>query len=458
MIPSIVTRARVPKSVESVTSIAADRETDPREVGVTREGVEAIWAAVETLYRDGVHPAMQLCIRRRGRVIVDRAIGYARGGGPTDARDAEKVLATPDTPFNIFSASKAVTAMLVHLLDQQHLLHLDDPVSHYIPAFGQHGKRGITIRHVLTHRAGIPNVPPEAMRLELLEQPEEIVRLLCDAAPAWRPGRRLAYHAISGGFILGEIVRRVTGDDIRTVLAAEILEKLGFRWMNYGVLPQDVDRVAVNYFTGLPVLPPASWLFRRFLGVPFASVPELGNDPRYLTAIIPSGNIVATANEVSRFYEILLEGGELDGVRIFEPRTVLRAVSEQSYLEFDLSLMMPVRYGMGFMLGGKWFSFYGPDTEQAFGHLGFITVMCWADPERRISVALMTSGKPFLYPEIHHFSAITKQIGISCPKEPDFDWWSMLTRKAHVHTRGHRTPSQALAKARVVRADERATK
>jgi CubicO group peptidase (beta-lactamase class C family) len=410
-----------------VVSIS-EQEIDPRSVDVEPAAVESIWKAVETLYKDGVHPAIQLCIRRRGRILLDRAVGHARGAGPHDPPDAGKIVVTPETPFNTFSASKAVTAMVIHHLDQQHLLHLDDPVCQYIPEFAAHGKRWITIRHVLTHRAGIPNIPPEAMRLELLEQPAEILRILCDARPTSRAGRRLAYHAISGGFLLGEIVQRVTGDDIRVVLASEILEPLGFRWMNYGVDPDDIERVAQNYFTGLPVLPPLSWLFRRFLGVSFEAVPELGNDPRYLTSIIPSGNIVATANELSRFYQLLLNGGELDGVRIFEPRTIRRAVSEQSYLEFDFSLAMPVRYGMGFMLGGRWMSFWGPDTFHAFGHIGFINVMGWADPERQIAVALLTSGKPLLYPGISHFAAIAKEIGAACPKVPGYDWWDELSR------------------------------
>lgn len=359
---------------------------------------------------------------------MDRAIGYARGGGPDDPSDAEKVLVTPETPFNIFSASKAVTAMVIHSLDEQHLLHLDDPVCEYIPEFGKHGKQWITIRHVLTHRAGIPNVPPETMRVEMLERPAEIVDILCNTTPMWRPGRRLAYHAISGGFILGEIVRRVAGDNIRDVLAAEILEPLGFRWMNYGVSPRDVNKVATNYFTGLPVLPPLSWIFKRFLGVEFDKVAELGNDPLFLTGIVPAGNVVATANELSRFYQLLLNGGELDGVRVLEPRTIRRAVAEQSYLEFDLSLAMPVRYAMGFMLGGQWMSFYGPDTVNAFGHIGFINVMGWADPDRRISVGFMNSGKPLLYPEIAAFSDVFKQIGLACPKEPGYDWLATLSQ------------------------------
>ena len=426
--PTIVRRCRVPRRLEEVTTIASDREVDPRSVGVDPAGVEAIWQAVEKLYRSGVQPAMQLCIRRRGEVLMDRAIGYARGGGPDDPSDAEKVLVTPETPFNIFSASKAVTAMVIHSLDEQHLLHLDDPVCEFIPEFAKHGKQWITIRHVLTHRAGIPNVPPEAMRVEMLEHPAEILDILCNTTPMWRPGRRLAYHAISGGFILGEIVRRVAGDNIRDVLAAEILEPLGFRWMNYGVSPRDVNKVATNYFTGLPVLPPLSWIFKRFLGVEFEKVAELGNDPLFLTGIVPAGNVIATADELSRFYQLLLSGGELDGVRVLEPRTIRRAVAEQSYLEFDLSLAMPVRYAMGFMLGGQWLSFYGPDTVNAFGHIGFINVMGWADPDRRISVGFMNSGKPLLYPEIAAFSDVFKQIGLACPKEPGYDWLTTLSQ------------------------------
>ncbi len=428
MLHSIVTRAPVPRSLATVTSIAAEHETNPRDVDVEPEAVDAIWSAVETLYRDGLHPAIQLCVRRHGRVLIDRAIGHASGAGPHDPPDARKVLATPETPFNLYSASKAVTAMVIHLLDQQHRLHLDDPVCEYIPEFAAHGKRWITIRHVLTHRAGIPNIPPEAMRLELLDQPDEIIRILCDATPTGRAGSSLAYHAISGGFLLGEIVRRVTGDDIRTVLAREILEPLGFRWLNYGVAKGDVERVAQSYFTGLPILPPVSWIFRRLLGVDFDRVPELGNDPRYLAGIIPSGNIVATANELGRFYQLLLNGGELDGVRIFEPRTIRRAVAEQSYQEFDLSLGLPLRYGMGFMLGGRWLSFYGTDTLHAFGHIGFINVMGWADHERQITVGLTNSGKPLVYPEILHFAAIAQQIGLACPKVPGFDWWDSLSR------------------------------
>lgn len=413
----LTSRSPVPRSPESVTSIRAEAEAHPREVGMDPDGPERIWAAAVRLYQSGLHPAIQICVRRRGKVVLDRAIGHASGNGPGDPPEERRVRATTDTLFNIFSASKAVTAMVIHLLDQRHSIHLDDPISEYLPEYAAHGKDGITIRHVLTHRAGVPNLPEGVIDLDRLADQQWILDMLCQAKPTWRPGRWLGYHAITGGFILGELVRRVTGKDIRTVLAEEILRPLGFRWTNYGVSPDDVHRVAVNYFTGPPVLPPLSSVFRRVLGVELHRAIELSNDPRFLTAVVPAGNVITTADELSRFFQLLLDGGEQDGVRIFEPRTIRRATAEQSYLEFDFTLGLPLRYSMGFMLGAEWFSLFGPDTEHAFGHVGFTNVIAWADPERRVAAAVMTTGKPVIYPQIYFLWEIMRQIGLACPKE-----------------------------------------
>ena len=412
-----ITTSRVPPDLESVTAVRRDAEVQPRDVGVTAPAVARVWRAVERLYQTGIHPAIQLCVRRRGQVLIDRAIGHASGNGPDDALHAKKVLATADTPFTIFSAAKAVTAMVMHLLDQRHLIHIEDPICEYIPEFGVHRKQWITIRHVLSHRAGIPNLPAELMDLDYLGDPKHILRIMCNAEPTSRPGRQLAYHAITGGFILAEVVRRVTGKDIRSFLHEEICRPLGFRWMNYGVAQRDVKRVARNYFTGPPPVPPLSIILDRALGVPFRELVTLSNDARFLTHVIPSGNIVATADELCRFYQLLLNGGELDGLRIFEPRTIRRATSEQSYLEIDFTLGLPFRYSMGFMLGSKWVSLYGPGTQYAFGHLGFTNIVSWADPERQVAAALMTSGKPLLYPQIVYAIDILRQIAAACPKD-----------------------------------------
>jgi CubicO group peptidase (beta-lactamase class C family) len=412
-----IRRIRVPRDLGAVTTSAP--ETDPTDVGMTRAGIQRIWRSVEAFYGSGIHPAISVCIRRQGQVVLDRAIGHARGNGPNHREGTPTTLATPETPFVIFSTAKAFTAAVAHLLDERGLIHINDRVCEYIPEFACHGKDAITIGHVLSHRAGMPNIPPHALDISHINDRQFRLHTMCEARLNGRPGHALAYHAMSGGFVIAEIVERVTGKPIRDVLAEEILEPLGFRWSNYGVRPHDVALVARNYATGIPVLPPLSEVVRRKLGVPFYEAVRLSNDPRFLTGVVPSGNVVSTANELSRFFELLRAGGALDGVRVFEPRTIRRAITEQSYHQVDLTLGFPVRYSLGFMLGARHLSPYGPDTEMVFGHLGFTNVMGWADPERGLSAAIITSGKPVLYPELPLIWALLRRIGLEAAKVPD---------------------------------------
>ncbi len=414
LVPDPLRRCRVPSDLDAITTRGV--EADPAAAGMTADGVRRIWGATKALYRTGMHPAIALCIRRDGHVVLDRAIGHARGNGPSDPRDADKLLATPQTPFVIFSAAKAVTATLTHLLDERGAFHIDDRVCEYIPEFAAHGKDAITIAHVLSHRAGVPNIPSELLNLEHLGNRDLLVQALVDAKPRSRPGKLLAYHAISGGFIIGEIIERVTGKSIRQVLAEEILDPLGFRWGNYGVAPEDVDQVGLSYATGVPPVPPLSTALARALGRHPDDVTALSNDPRFLTGVIPAGNVVTTADELSRFFELLRGGGELDGVRIMDPRTIRRAVVETSYREIDWTLGAPLRTGLGFMLGAEVLSLFGPDTEEAFGHLGFTNVMGWTDPARRISVGLITSGKPIVHHGLPVLWSLTRRIGIEAAK------------------------------------------
>jgi CubicO group peptidase (beta-lactamase class C family) len=407
-------RIAVPKKLAELTTWSPAREARPEECGLRERDVQAIWSAAEGVYRTGLHPAIALCVRRHGRVVLDRAIGHVRGNGPGDAPDEPKVLATPETPFCTFSVSKSVTVMFVHLLDERNALRLDDAVAEYIPEFGRAGKHRVTIRHVLTHRAGIPTVAGDAADLDLLTDWDGLLARLCDARPTFSAGRRLAYHAITGGFVLGEIVRRVTGKDVRTFLREELASPLGMRWFGYGVAPDELGFVARSYFTGGPVPPPMSLLVRRALGVPFEDAAAMSNDPRYLTGVVPSGNLVATASELATFFQLLLNDGELDGVRVFSPRTVRRALTESSYLELDLTLALPLRYGLGFMLGAPFASLFGPSTPHAFGHYGFINVIAWADPDRDVSAALLTSGKPFLGPHLYRLFELLRTIGSVC--------------------------------------------
>jgi CubicO group peptidase (beta-lactamase class C family) len=410
-------RVDLPEDLDAVTTIGP--ETDPESLGSTHEAVEKMWDAAVGLYKTGVHPALQLCVRRHGAILIDRAIGHASGNGPEDPPDADKQLVSTDTPYLVYSASKAVTAMVVHLLQEKGALDIKDRVSDYIPEYAKHGKGETTIAHVLAHRAGVPGLPREVLDVERVNDREFIINAICDSKPFVTPGTMLAYHAASGGFILGEIVTRATGRSIRDILAEEILRPLSFRWGNWGVAEEDVDKVGRDYITGSKLFPPLTMAVKRVLSMPVEEVVELSHDPRVLTGVIESANVVTTANELSRFFEIFRAGGELDGVRIMQTETIHRALEEQSRLEIDLSLGFPTRFSYGLMLGSKLLSPFGLDTDHAFGHLGLINIMGWGDPERGISVGLITSGKALLYPEVPRFWWVMQTISSTIPKVPE---------------------------------------
>lgn len=395
----------------------SETEVNPAQVGLTAEAVAAIWRAVERYYETGLSPAIALCLRREGEVVIDRAIGHAHGNGPSDDAATPKVLATPKTPFVVFSTSKAITATLIHLLDERGQLRLDDRVCEFIPEFGLHQKEWITIRHLLTHRAGIPMIAGVEVDLDLLSHHERVLEILCAAKPVWRPGQRLAYHALSGGFVLGEVIRRITSAPLNDLITEAIRKPLGLETLTYGIPIERAGEVASSYFTGLKLLPPLRRMAKRALGVDFYDACELANDPRFLAAVVPAGNVVSTANDLSAFFQLLLNGGSApDGQTLLEPRTVRRALTEHAHMEVDMTLGIPLRYGLGFMLGRRRFSLYGPDTRRAFGHLGFTNVFGYADPERKLSVGLLTSGKPLITPGLIKVFDIVRKIALNCPK------------------------------------------
>ncbi|MBF0225988.1 MAG: beta-lactamase family protein [Desulfobacterales bacterium] len=402
--------SKVPKDLSSVTTYNAYEETMPSEVGMRNDSVKKIWKSVEDLYKTGIYPAVSICIRKNDKIVLKRAIGHLKGNGPDDSPDAEKILVTPDTPFCLFSASKSVTAMLMHLLNQRGLIRMLDPVCHYIPEFGVHGKDKVRISDLICHKAGIPFTPTGTDK-NILFNFDLCVKMLCEMKPRFTPGKHAAYHAVTAGFILGEIVKRVTGKNLNEFMRESIQEPLGLRYFNYGAKKEDIKDIAINYNTGFPVFFPASVIAKRSLGVPWEMVADISNEEDFLNCIIPSGNLISTADESSIFYQLLLNKGEINGVKIFNPITIERAVLRSAFVEIDRSLFFPTPYSLGFILGGSPVGIFGPYSEKSFGHLGFSNILCWADPDRNISVAIMSSGKPLFG---HHLPLLVKMIYTIC--------------------------------------------
>ena len=275
----------------------------------------------------------------------------------------------------------------------------------------------MTLRHLLNHRAGIPSVPLEYDPLALAHDWDRIIALLCDQKPVSAAGRRLAYHAISGGFILGEAAQRATGESVTALLQRIIVEPLGID-MGYGVTPDRNDAVAENAFTGLPVPFPIARIVKRSLGLSMEEAVSASNDPRFLSSVIPSGNIVTNADGLSRFFQLLLDEGVAGGRQVLDRRAVRRARVESAYFEFDFTLGLPIRYGQGLMLGARPFSMFGPNTRQAFGHYGFINIIGWADPERQLAGALLTSGKPIVANNLGPLWRLLGAIAKGIPRHP----------------------------------------
>lgn len=384
-------------ALADVTGIDSSHEVAPGRAGLSAAAVDTIWNSVESLYRTGAYPALTFCLRRRGHIVLNRSLGYAQGGGPGQTPGADARLAEPDTPICLFSASKAITAILIHKLAEEGGIDLDAPVSRYVPQFRGGGKTRTTIAQVLAHRGGFPmfNVAGADSSPETLLDWDRCIRLICEAQ-AERGRKRLAYHAITGGFILGEVIRRVTQGALTDYLDSRLRQPLGMRYFTYGMDGRSRSRVARNYVAGQPVRFPISVLARRALSADFDEVVDVSNRDYFMDAVVPAGNLYATAEETSRFYQMLLDDGAYQGYQILQPATIRRAIRPACRLRFDHTLKIPMRYSEGLMLGVNPFGLYGPMTGRAYGHLGFMNILGWADPARELSAGLMVSGKAIL--------------------------------------------------------------
>ncbi|HET6847213.1 MAG TPA: serine hydrolase domain-containing protein, partial [Gaiellales bacterium] len=356
------TRVRVPLRLGGVTTV--HDEAPPASVGLSDSAVGRIWRAVELMFRTGLHPGISLVVHHRGRPVLARAIGHRR----TDGEE----LMTPDTPACLFSCSKAITAVVVHKLAEDGVIGLDDTVASYLPEFGVNGKDHVTIRDLLTHRAGLARIPIDDPDPMLLFDVEFVVDELC-AAPLANYSRQ-AYHAVTSGYILGAVTERAAGRGLPELLA-ELLAPLDARTVTYGVPPERRDDVALSYTTGATRLPVLRQAVGRLIGLDPDKVAPAMNHPLAMSRVLPAAGIWAGATDVARIFQLLLDGGRWNGQQVLAERTVAEAVRPAGPLVIDATLPAPIRFSAGFMLGERLGSLYGTNTAQAFGHLGFTNVL-----------------------------------------------------------------------------------
>ena len=376
--------------------------------------VEAWWSHAQRLYSTGLHPAVALHIRHHGRPILDRTVGHL----VHEPGEAPDTVVTPETLFHLFSATKVITATLILALVDDGLLDLDTPVEAWLPGFALHGKSKIRLRNLLDHTAGISQMPALGGEAEaMLAAGKMDLERLFDLKPSHAPGRDVAYHAMTSWFLLQAVVEQVTGRPLADVLRTRLLEPLGLTRPMYGVPKGEEPLVARHALTGLT--PPAfmAKTFEQSVGLPYAEAIRWSNSDAFLATTLPSANAVARPREVTAFLQMLLDEGRApDGTQLIRPETVRKLHTEASPIQSDSILKLPMRYGLGVMLGSRRWSMYGAGTKGAFGHLGLSNVVAYADPSRDLSVALITTGKPLASPGMVTWYALLTNIASRTPR------------------------------------------
>jgi CubicO group peptidase (beta-lactamase class C family) len=338
-----------------------------RATGTSVAGLEKVAGVFEAQIAAGSHPGAQLTVRRHGTTILQAAGGARRPGQPGP-------VVTCDTLFLIFSATKPLTGVAIHMLAERGALDLDEPVARYWPEFAQNGKSGVTIVHVLSHQGGFP-IGPKWLTWERWCDRDAIARAMEERALRWPPGEDVGYHPLNYGWVLGELVRRVDGRSLGRFIAEEIAAPLGLDDTFLG-LPRELDdRVA-----HLVDLSGESDFVAEF------------NRPEVHAAEAGAATGITTTRDLTRFYTMLLRGGEIDGVRILRPETIDRATRAVVDGKRDRTLQVPARWALGFHLGGPQSAFGRRSSPRTFGHSGHGSTTAWADPDRGLAVAYFTNG------------------------------------------------------------------
>ena len=301
--------------------------------------------AIDDLVNSGVERGLQVAVYRRGELVVDAVAGIA---DPATGRTVRS-----DTPFYNFSIVKGAAATLAHMLAERGLFGYDTPLVDIWPEFGAHGKQKVTVRHILSHTAGVPGIPLDTTAEDLCDW-NKMCAAIADSELWWEPGTKIGYHAYTFGYLVGEIVRRATGKPISQVLREEISGPLGVGDELYFGMPrsehhrlavlEDAEVADAGMFSAMPPDLP------MFKAGPMTLIPtaQLGNREDILAADIPAGG-KTSARAIARMYAALL--GEVDAVRLIPPAR-LREATAVAMSGTDEIFGMPTRWGLGYSIGG----------------------------------------------------------------------------------------------------------
>ncbi len=368
--------------------------------------VEATFRDLLSRYSGGA----AVCVYHHGEPVVDLWGGYSDDGDTPWQRD---------TMAPSFSTTKGVASTLLHIYADRGLVDYDARVAEYWPEFGQQGKENITVRQVLAHQSGLYHIRQMIDHVDRMLDWKHMIQAIEQTEPAHEPGTRTGYHGLTYGFLVGEIVQRVSGKKFANLVQTEIARPLGLDGLFIGtpkreharaatlVFPERTQNLARSSFgSRLEVHVSRIGRILRRLGVDsdltsiFDALAPRGisnfdfGSPETLSVAIPAGNGLFTARSLAKMYALLANGGELDGLRLMSRDTVDQASTLQRPTGKNSVIPFDMRWRLGY---------HGVFTtrgipRQAFGHFGFGGSGAWADPSRNLSVAFIVNsglGTPF---------------------------------------------------------------
>ncbi|MFO1197588.1 MAG: serine hydrolase domain-containing protein [Burkholderiaceae bacterium] len=343
---------------------------DPAANAIRTDQLERLWALIERHRAEGRYPGAQVALARHGKLLVDRTFGEGVVGTP----------AKPDTLWLLYSNTKVVTATALWKLCEQGAFRFTDRVSDHLPGFERHGKRDVTIFQVITHQGGFPNaVLPKSAWLDHAKMRDAV----CDFTLEWTPGTRIHYHGLSAHWVLGVLIEALTGADYRSWIREHVLAPIGLaNDLFVGVTPAEDGRVSTMYEPD-----PAGAGIR-----PLAE----SNNETWRRSGAPGGGGYGTARGMVALYQMMLAGGELNGVRLLSPRMLAYAIRNHTGDRVDEYMGMPMHRGLGPHLRGLTPTVRGIGaiaSPNAYGHGGVGTSYCWADPDSGVSFAYITNNR-----------------------------------------------------------------
>jgi CubicO group peptidase (beta-lactamase class C family) len=341
---------------------------------------QRVQEALDRLVESGTERGLQVAVYRHGEQVVDAVAGVAH---PTTGRPV-----TPNTPFFSYSIGKGVASTVVHVLAERGALDYDMRIVELWPEFGAHGKEQATIRHALSQSVGVPGLPPE-LTVEDLCDWDKMCAIIAAAEPWWKPGTRIGYHAVTFGFIVGEIVRRAAGEPISQVLREEVASPLDVADELFFAVPKP-EQGRLARLEDAPIPPETAAAMSEMpedspmlkVGPAECTTAAYGNRADVLNANIPAGGTV-TACAVARMYAALL--GEVDGVRLISPER-LREVSTMAMSGTDQIFGFPTAWGLGYSIGQ--FMSNAHETRHVFGVGGVGGSHAYADTKTGTTFAL----------------------------------------------------------------------